>query len=97
LKELKPIKFIKTFFIIAIIPRISLVSLIQIEQAEYILEEEKARLQYDKQLSAFNRYEALQDINLISVEEFETARLSLRQAELLWKQAKLNLNFTIVR
>jgi membrane fusion protein (multidrug efflux system) len=31
------------------------------------------------------------------VEEFETARLTLRQTELQWKQAKLNLDYTIVR
>lgn len=72
-------------------------ALLQIEQDEYILEEEKARLQYDTQVSEFKRYEALKAKNLISEEEFETGRLALRQAELQWKQAKLNLDYTIVR
>jgi membrane fusion protein (multidrug efflux system) len=71
--------------------------LLQIEQEEYILEEEKARLSFDTQKSEFERFQALKDKNLISVEEFETARLSLRQAELQWKQAQLNLSYTTVR
>jgi membrane fusion protein (multidrug efflux system) len=71
--------------------------LLQIEKDEYLLEEQKARLEYDKQKSEFQRFEALKEKNLISMEEFETARLSLRQAELQWKQAKLNLDYTMVR
>ncbi len=71
--------------------------MVQLEQDEYILEEEKAKLQYDKSQSEFKRFEALKEKNLISQEEFENARLSLRQAELQWKQAKLNLDYTIVR
>jgi RND family efflux transporter MFP subunit len=71
--------------------------LLQIEEDEYQLEEEKAKLQYDKQRSEYERFTALKDKNLVSVEEYETARLNLRQAELQWKQAKLNLDYTIVR
>ena len=48
-------------------------------------------------MSEFARFEALEEKNLISVEEFETARLSLKQSELQWKQAKLNLDYTTVR
>ncbi len=71
--------------------------LLQIEQDEYILAEEKARLDYDKQKSEFERFNALKNQDLVSEEEFETARLSVRQAELEWKRAKLNLDYTIVR
>ena len=71
--------------------------LIQIEQDEYYLEEQKAKLEYEKQMSEFARFEALKEKNLISVEEFETARLLVRQSELQWKQAKLNLDYTTVR
>ncbi|NOQ97319.1 MAG: efflux RND transporter periplasmic adaptor subunit [Calditrichae bacterium] len=71
--------------------------LLQIERDEHLLEEQKAKLDYDKQESEFSRFEALKDKNLISVEEFESARLTLRQTELQWKQAKLNLDYTIVR
>ena len=72
-------------------------ALLQIEEDEYQLEEEKAKLQYDKQVSEYERFTALKDKNLVSVEEYETARLNLRQAELQWKQAKLNLDYTTVR
>lgn len=71
--------------------------LLQIEQDEYLLEEQRAKLEYDKQISEFARFEALKEKNLISVEEFETGRLALRQSELQWKQAKLNLDYTTVR
>ena len=71
--------------------------LLQIEQDEYQLAEERAKLQYDKQVSEFERFTALKEKNLVSVEEYETARLNLRQAELQWKEAKLNLDYTIVR
>lgn len=71
--------------------------LLQIEQDEYALSEEKARLEYDKKKSEFKRFETLKEKNLVSEEEFENARLALRQAELQWKQAKLNLDYTTVR
>ena len=51
--------------------------LLQIERDEYLLEEQKAKLEYDKQKSEFARFEALKDKNLISIEEYETAGLSL--------------------
>lgn len=72
-------------------------ALLKIEQAEYLLSEEKARLQYEKQKSEFNRFKSLREKNLISVEEFENARISLQQAELEWKQARLNLDYTLVK
>jgi membrane fusion protein, multidrug efflux system len=72
-------------------------ALLQIEEEEYALAEQKARLEYDTKLSEFKRFEALKDKNLISEEEFDNARLAVRQAELAWKQAKLNLDYTIVR
>ncbi|MFZ0391577.1 MAG: efflux RND transporter periplasmic adaptor subunit [Calditrichia bacterium] len=72
-------------------------ALLQIEQDEYRLQEEQANLQYEKQQSEFKRFQALKDKNLISEEEFENARLSMRQAEIQWKQARLNLDFTTVR
>jgi len=71
--------------------------LLQLEQDEYVLEEENAKLQYEKQKSEFKRFQILKEKNLISEEEFENARLALRQAELQWKQTQLNLDYTIVR
>ncbi len=71
--------------------------LLQLEQAEYKLQEENARIQYQKAKTEFNRLKALLDKNLVSQEEFENTRLALQQAEIAWKQAKLNLDYTIVR
>ncbi|MEJ2051990.1 MAG: efflux RND transporter periplasmic adaptor subunit, partial [Calditrichota bacterium] len=72
-------------------------ALLQIEEDEYSLAEQRARLEYDTKQSEFKRFEALKDKNLISEEEFDNAKLAVRQAELQWKQAKLNLDYTIVR
>jgi membrane fusion protein (multidrug efflux system) len=72
-------------------------ALLQIEEDEYALAEQKARLEYDTKQSEFKRFEALKDKNLISEEEFDNAKLAVRQAELEWKHAKLNLDYTIVR
>lgn len=71
--------------------------LVQLEQEEFALAEENARVQYDKAKSEFNRLKSLREKNLISQEEFDNASLSLRQAEIAWKQAQLNLDYTIVR
>ncbi len=70
--------------------------LLQIEAEEYKLAEEKAQIDYEKQKTNFNRVKALQEKDLLSEEEFENARLSLKQAEIAWKQAKLNLKYTTV-
>jgi len=71
--------------------------LLQLEQVEYILEEQKAKVTYDQKKAEFERSKALLKKNLISEEEFETARLNFRQAELGWKQAQLNLANTTIR
>ncbi len=71
--------------------------LLQLEQDEYLIAEQKARYSYEKQRAEFLRFKALKEKNMISEDEFEDARLNLQQAELQWKQAKLNLDYTIVR
>jgi len=72
-------------------------SLLQLDPREYILAEQKARVEYDKQQSNFERLKGLKAKDLVSDEEFETARLNVKQAEIAWKQAKLNLEYTTVR
>ncbi len=71
--------------------------LLQLEQREYLLAAEKAKVAYEKQKADFQRLTALKNKNLLSDEEYENARLTLKQAELDWKQAELNLDYTIVR
>jgi membrane fusion protein (multidrug efflux system) len=68
--------------------------LMDLEADEHKLAEEKARLTYLKQKSDFDRMEAMYQQNLLSIEEFETAKFSLQGLEVDWKQAQLNLSYT---
>lgn len=70
--------------------------LLQIEQNEFKLAEQKALVEYQKQKNNFERLKALEEQELLSVEEYENARLALKQAEIAWKQAALNLEYTTV-
>jgi len=70
--------------------------LLQIEKDEYELSEQKAKLDYETEKVKFERFKALQNQDLLSEEEFENARLVMRQAEIAWKQAALNLKHTTV-
>jgi len=68
--------------------------LMSLEADEYKLAEEKARLNYEKQMSDFKRLEAMYKQNLLSIEEFEQAKFTVRSLEVDWKTAKLNLSYT---
>jgi membrane fusion protein (multidrug efflux system) len=68
--------------------------MIVLEADEYKLAEEKARLNYLKQKSDFERLEAMYKQDLLSIEEFQQARFTMQSLEVDWKQAKLNLNYT---
>ena len=71
--------------------------LMTLEADEYVLAEEKARLNYLSQKSYFDRMEAMFQENLLSKEEFEKARFTLQGLEVDWKQAKLNLSYTRIK
>jgi RND family efflux transporter MFP subunit len=62
--------------------------LMTLEADEYVLAEEKARLNYLSQKSDFDRLEAMFEEDLLSKEEFEKARFTLQGLEVDWKQAK---------
>ena len=68
--------------------------LMTLEADEYVLAEEKAKLNYLNQKSDFERLSAMYNENLLSKEEFEKAKYSLQGLEVDWKQAKLNLSYT---
>ncbi len=68
--------------------------LMELESDEYKLAEEKAKLNYQKQKSDYNRLEAMYKQNLLSIEEFETAKFAMQGLEVDWKQAQLNLSYT---
>jgi len=68
--------------------------LMELEADEYKLAEEKAKLNYQKQKSDFDRLEAMYKQSLLSIEEFETAKFAMQGLEVDWKQAQLNLSYT---
>jgi RND family efflux transporter MFP subunit len=68
--------------------------LMTLEADEYVLAEEKARLNYLNQKSDFDRMEAMFQQNLLSKEEFQRAKFTLEGMNVDWKQAKLNLSYT---
>ncbi len=68
--------------------------LMDLEADEYILAEERARLNYLQQKADFDRLEAMYRQDLLSIEEFEQAKYALQGLEVDWKQAKLNLSYT---
>ena len=68
--------------------------LMDLEADEYMLAEERARLNYLQQKSDFDRLKAMYEQNLLSIEEFEKAKFTLEGLEVDWKQAKLNLSYT---
>ncbi len=71
--------------------------LLTLEAKEYELAEKKAKVELQRQQSNYNRLKAMHDKNLLSDEEFETARFALETAEIQWKEAQLNLDYTLIK
>jgi membrane fusion protein (multidrug efflux system) len=68
--------------------------LLELEAEEYLLAEERARVNYQKQEADFNRLKAMFDKNLVSKEEYQAAEYATKGLEIEWKQANLNLSYT---
>jgi membrane fusion protein (multidrug efflux system) len=68
--------------------------LLELEADEYKLAEDRARLNYLRQKSDFDRLEAMYKENLLSIEEFDRAQYTTQGLEIEWKQAQLNLSYT---
>jgi membrane fusion protein (multidrug efflux system) len=71
--------------------------LLKLEAAEYVLVEERARLNYSKQKANFDRLESMFEENLISKEEYDQARYTTGALEVELKQAELNLSYTKIK
>lgn len=71
--------------------------LMQLEADEFVLSEERARLNYKKQEADFERLKSMYSEDLLSKEEFEQARYTTEGLEIDWKQAKLNLSYTRIK
>ncbi len=68
--------------------------LLELEADEYKLAEERARLNYLRQKSEFDRLESMYKEDLLSIEEFDRAKYTTQGLEIEWKQAQLNLSYT---
>jgi len=71
--------------------------LMELEADEYVLAEQRARLNHKKQEADFKRLESMFSEDLLSKEEFEQARYATEGLEVDWKQANLNLSYTKIK
>ncbi len=69
-------------------------TLATLEADEYALAEQKAKVDFLQQKNASTRAEQMYAKNLLSIEEFEQAKFARESAEIAYKQAKLNLDYT---
>ncbi len=72
-------------------------TMLSLEAKEYELTEEKARVEYERQMSNYKRLEEMHKQELLSNEELEKSKFSLQTAEIQWKEAKLSLDFMQIR
>jgi len=70
--------------------------LMKLEADEHALTEAKARVDYELEQNLYERKQAMFDKQLLSKEEFETARFGIEAKKILWQQAKLNLDYTSI-
>ncbi|MBD3224715.1 MAG: efflux RND transporter periplasmic adaptor subunit [Caldithrix sp.] len=72
-------------------------TLLTLEAKEYVLAEEKARNEYEKQMKNYERMQQMFNKDLLSKEEFENAKYALNTARVAWEEARLNLNYTQIK
>lgn len=68
--------------------------LMEIEPDELALEEARARVEYEQEKNLYERKQAMFEKQLLSKEEFETARFAVDARKIQWETAKLNLDHT---
>ncbi|MCI0695874.1 efflux RND transporter periplasmic adaptor subunit [candidate division KSB1 bacterium] len=71
--------------------------LLDVDDREYKLREEAARVNYDRQKNNYERSKNMFDKKLLSDSEFEVANFSLEQARIEWDQAKLTLDYCNIK
>lgn len=72
-------------------------TLLTLEAREYVLAEQRANVEYQQQLSNYNRLEAMHAKKLLSDDEFERAKFAKEGARIAWEEAKLNLDYTHIK
>jgi len=70
--------------------------LLLLDDTQLKLAEEKAEVNFRKQDAEYNRVRESYDKKIISEVEFENAKFTLKEAELVWKQAQQELSYTRV-
>ena len=65
--------------------------LLELDDDEYRLIAEKAKVNYEQAESDYKRSKKIFDKNLISDNEYETARFNMEKAKIEWEQAELTL------
>lgn len=68
--------------------------LMELEAEEYILAEQRARVDYEQKKAAYERAEAMFKKELFSQQEFEQVKFPMDAAKIAWEEAKLNLSYT---
>lgn len=71
--------------------------LLEVDEREYKLREEAARVNFEKQKNAFERSQSMFEKQLLSAAEFENAKLTMEQARIEWEQAKLTLDYCKIK
>ena len=71
--------------------------LLEVDEREYKLREDAARVNFEKQQNAFERSQSMFEKQLLSAAEFEAAKLSMEQARIEWEQAKLTLDYCRIK
>lgn len=66
--------------------------LLELDDDEYRLSAKKAKVNYEQTLSDYKRSKQIFDKNLISNNEYETARFTMEKAKIEWEQAELTLS-----
>lgn len=65
--------------------------LVQLDDDEYRLMAEKAKVNYEQAMSDYKRSKQIFEKKLISDNEYETARFTMEKAKIEWEQAELTL------
>lgn len=68
-------------------------TLLSLKAEEYELAEKRTRVEYERQISNYNRQKEMHSKQLLSDDEFEQAKFALETARIIWEEAKLNLDF----
>lgn len=68
--------------------------LMKLEADEHVLAEAKARVDYELEKNLYERKQAMFEKQLLSKEEFETAKFAGEAKKILWQQAQLKLDYT---